>query len=137
MNSRLRDRLLVAGSANLDFVVRASHVPAQGETVLGRDFANFPGGKGANQAVACARAGGVATRMLLALGDDVFARTIEESLLDAGVDLRDVQIAARHADPRTTMRYDRASTHYAEFGTFYTGAIGSLDEVLDASGLAV
>lgn len=91
MNSRLRDRLLVAGSANLDFVVRASHVPAQGETVLGRDFANFPGGKGANQAVACARAGGVATRMLLALGDDVFARTIEESLLDAGVDLQIVR----------------------------------------------
>ena len=36
-----------------------------------------------------------------------------------------------------TMRYDRASTHYAEFGTFYTGAIGSLGEVLDAAGLAV
>jgi hypothetical protein len=32
-------------------------------------------------------------------------------MLDAGVDLRDVQIAARHADPRTTMRYDRARTN--------------------------
>ena len=35
-------------------------------------------------------------------------RTVVTTMLDAGVDLRDVQIAARHADPRTTMRYDRA-----------------------------
>jgi site-specific recombinase XerD len=34
--------------------------------------------------------------------------TVVTTMLDAGVDLRDVQIAARHADPRTTMRYDRA-----------------------------
>jgi site-specific recombinase XerD len=34
--------------------------------------------------------------------------TFVTTMLDAGVDLRDVQIAARHADPRTTMRYDRA-----------------------------
>ncbi len=78
--------ILVAGSANLDFVVRAAHVPAPGETVLGREFATFPGGKGANQAVASARAGGVRTRMLLALGQDDFARPIEASLREAGVD---------------------------------------------------
>lgn len=87
----LRGELLVAGSANLDFVVRASHVPAPGETVLGREFATFPGGKGANQAVACARAGGVATRMLLALGDDAFANVIEDSLGDAGVRMQVVR----------------------------------------------
>jgi len=91
MNAPSRRTLLVAGSANLDFVVRASHVPAPGETVLGREFATFPGGKGANQAVACARAGGVDTRMLLALGDDPFARTIEDSLGDAGVALQVVR----------------------------------------------
>ena len=80
-------RLLVAGSANLDFVVRASHVPAPGETVLGRDFTTFPGGKGANQAVAAARAGGVSVGMLLALGQDAAAVPIEASLLAAGVRL--------------------------------------------------
>lgn len=82
-----RGRVLVAGSANLDFVVRTPHVPAPGETVLGHGFATFPGGKGANQAVACARAGGVPTRMLLALGDDAQAVPIEASLRDAGVEL--------------------------------------------------
>lgn len=77
--------VLVAGSANLDFVVRAPHVPAPGETVLGHAFATFAGGKGANQAVACARAGGVQTRMLLGLGCDAFAAPIEASLARAGV----------------------------------------------------
>ena len=93
MNASAPSTLLVAGSANLDFVVRASHVPAPGETVLGREFATFPGGKGANQAVACARAGGVDTRMLLALGNDLFAKTIEDSLVDAGVALQVVRSA--------------------------------------------
>lgn len=84
--------ILVAGSANLDFVVRAERIPAPGETVLGRGFQTFPGGKGANQAVACARAGGAATQMLLALGDDAFAAPIEASLRDAGVRLQVVRV---------------------------------------------
>lgn len=85
MTTASKGSVLVAGSANLDFVVRAAHVPAPGETVLGRDFGTFPGGKGANQAVACARAGGAATRMLVALGDDAFAAPLEASLREAGV----------------------------------------------------
>ena len=79
--------ILVAGSANLDFVVRAAQIPAPGQTVLGRDFQTFPGGKGANQAIACARAGGAATAMLLALGEDAFAEPLEASLRAAGVRL--------------------------------------------------
>ncbi len=86
-----RAAILVAGSANLDFVVRAPHVPGPGETVLGRDLALIPGGKGANQAVACARAGGAETRMFLALGPDAFAPLLEKSLRDAGVTLHVVR----------------------------------------------
>lgn len=84
--------ILVAGSANLDFVVRAPHIPAPGETVLGREFRTFPGGKGANQAVACARAGSASTRMLAAMGADDFAKPIEASLREAGVDLLTVRV---------------------------------------------
>lgn len=87
MSPSARSSILVAGSANLDFVVRAPHVPAPGETVLGGEFRTFPGGKGANQAVACARAGDASTRMLLALGADAFAAPIEQSLRAAGVAL--------------------------------------------------
>jgi ribokinase len=84
--------ILVAGSANLDFVVRAPHIPAPGETVLGRDFKTYPGGKGANQAVACARAGGALTHMLLALGDDAFAVPLEASLQAAGVQMHVMRV---------------------------------------------
>lgn len=77
--------VLIAGSANLDFVVRAQRIPAPGETVLGRDLQTFPGGKGANQAVACARAGGATTAMALALGRDAYALPLKASLQNAGV----------------------------------------------------
>ena len=87
--------ILVAGSANLDFVVRANHIPAPGETVLGFDFKTFPGGKGANQAVACARAGGASTQMLLGLGADAFAEPLEGSLNEAGVQLHVKRVAGQ------------------------------------------
>lgn len=77
--------ILVVGSANLDFVIRTPAIPAPGETVLGQDFRTFPGGKGANQAVACARAGAFPTTMAVALGDDAYAARLESSLQDAGV----------------------------------------------------
>ena len=93
MTTTRNTAVLVAGSANLDFVVRATHVPAPGETVLGRDFATFPGGKGANQAVASTRAGGAATEMLLALGTDDQAEIIESSLRRAGVTLHVLRVA--------------------------------------------
>lgn len=85
--------ILVAGSANLDFVVRAPHIPSPGETVLGSDFNTFPGGKGANQAVAASRAGGADTHMLAALGRDAYAVPLEASLKDAGVQLHAVHVA--------------------------------------------
>ena len=85
--------ILVAGSANLDFVVRAAHIPGPGETVLGHAFKTYPGGKGANQAVACARAGAAHTDMLLALGDDAYARPLEDSLRAAGVQLHTLRSA--------------------------------------------
>ncbi|MCW5579736.1 MAG: ribokinase [Luteimonas sp.] len=79
--------VLVAGSANVDHVVRAARIPSPGETVLGRDFSTFPGGKGANQAVAASRAGGADVRMLVALGRDDAANVLECSLREAGVTL--------------------------------------------------
>lgn len=84
--------ILVAGSANLDFVVRTPHIPAPGETVLGHDFKTFPGGKGANQAVASARAGGATTHMLLGLGNDPYAKLLRDSLRSADVQMHIVRV---------------------------------------------
>jgi ribokinase len=50
-------RVLLIGSINMDLVVEADSFPRQGETLFGRRFATYPGGKGANQAVAAARLG--------------------------------------------------------------------------------
>lgn len=81
--------ILVAGSANLDFSTRVPHLPAPGETVLGASFQTAPGGKGANQAVACARAGGKVS-FFGALGDDPYAEPLRAALRESGV--RDLTI---------------------------------------------
>ena len=65
--------IVVIGSSNTDMVVRAPHIPRPGETVLGGQFTMAAGGKGANQAVAAARAGGNVT-FIARVGDDLFGR---------------------------------------------------------------
>ena len=78
-------RIVVVGSANMDLVGLAERLPAPGETVLGDDFVMTPGGKGANQAIAAARAGGRCT-LLAAIGSDSFGVTINARLTASGVD---------------------------------------------------
>ncbi len=80
-------RIVVVGSVNLDLVVRCETLPRPGETVTGAVFARVPGGKGANQAVACARLGADVT-MIAAVGRDTFAAEALAGLREAGVDLR-------------------------------------------------
>jgi ribokinase len=81
----VKPRIVVAGSANMDLVGLAERLPLPGETVLGDGFVMTPGGKGANQAVAAARAGGSCT-FLGAIGSDSFGVTINARLTAAGVD---------------------------------------------------
>src|SRR5690606_18264844 len=78
-------RVVVAGSANMDLVATAPTLPRPGETVLGREFAMVPGGKGANQAVAAGRAGAACT-FLGAIGSDSFGVTLRARLTASGVD---------------------------------------------------
>jgi ribokinase len=85
----MRPSIVVAGSLNMDFVVTVDHLPAPGETVLGRNFQMIPGGKGANQACAAAKtgAGTVNVKMVGRVGYDVFADHLKASLSAAGVDV--------------------------------------------------
>jgi ribokinase len=64
-------KIVVVGSSNTDMTVRLPHLPKPGETALGGDFSMAAGGKGANQAVAAARAGGSVT-LVARVGDDMF-----------------------------------------------------------------
>ena len=77
-------RILVVGSVNMDIVARVDHTPAAGENVRGGDLATIPGGKGANQAVACARLG-ARTDFLARVGDDEFGGRLRRGLAEAGV----------------------------------------------------
>ena len=66
-------KIIVVGSTNMDMVVKTSHIPTHGETVLGGAFFMNPGGKGANQAVAVARLGGNVL-FVSKIGNDVFGK---------------------------------------------------------------
>ena len=77
-------RVLVVGSSNTDLVVFCERLPKPGETVLGGEFKMFGGGKGANQAVAAARAGGDVT-FLGAYGADSFGDAARERLAKEGI----------------------------------------------------
>ncbi|MEW2525142.1 ribokinase [Streptomyces sp. NPDC047071] len=77
--------IVVLGSTNMDLVAYVPEAPRRGETVTGRAFRTFPGGKGANQAVAAARAGATAS-MIGAVGTDAFGGRLRTALEHSGVD---------------------------------------------------
>lgn len=78
--------IYIVGSLNMDLSIESPYIPAEGETVTGGGFMINPGGKGANQAYACAKLGGK-VKMLGAAGADEFGKTLIESLASAGVDV--------------------------------------------------
>ena len=79
-------RITVVGSVNLDLVARCHRLPRPGETVTGATLTRVPGGKGANQAVACARLGAEVT-LVAAVGSDAVAEEALATLREAGVKL--------------------------------------------------
>lgn len=81
--------IIVIGSINLDLIANVDRLPAPGETVRGSGFTTAPGGKGANQALAAARAG-AKVRMVGAVGKDNFATEALALLRDGKIDLSGV-----------------------------------------------
>ena len=81
----VKPKVLVIGSSNTDMVVHVPRIPNPGETVLGGEFATAAGGKGANQAVAAARAGGAVT-LIACLGGDIFGQRALKGFVKEGID---------------------------------------------------
>lgn len=81
------NNVLVIGSINMDLVAETSQFPAPGETVLGQRFSTFPGGKGANQAVAACRLGAQVT-LIGCVGNDAFGLGLIDHLKNEGIDTR-------------------------------------------------
>ena len=81
--------VVVVGSLNMDLVMRTPRVPVGGETLHGHEFSTLPGGKGANQAVACARLGAKVS-MIGQVGNDGFGTTLRDGLAADGIDVSGV-----------------------------------------------
>jgi ribokinase len=91
VNQAKRARVAVVGSINMDFVVESARFPEQGQTVLGRSISYFPGGKGANQAVAAARLG-AHVGMIGAVGSDAFGSRLLDILEKENIDITGVRV---------------------------------------------
>ena len=83
--------IVVIGSVNLDLSASVARLPAPGETVTGARLSRFPGGKGANQALAARRLG-AEVRLIACIGDDAAADEALALLREDGVDLADVEV---------------------------------------------
>ena len=128
--SSMRAGVVVFGSLNMDLVVRVPRMPEAGETLTGRSFLANPGGKGANQAVACARMGG---RVAMAgrVGDDGFGQELRAALAVQGVDAQAVATTPGCSTGVATILVDDAAQNCI---AVVPGANGQAGEA-DAQGL--
>jgi ribokinase len=80
-------KIIVVGSSNTDMILKTKWIPKPGETIIGGKFSTAAGGKGANQAVGAARAGGQVT-FVAKVGNDVFGRQAVEGFLKDGINIK-------------------------------------------------
>lgn len=91
-----KPKILVVGSFMMDLIASTSRAPKEGETVIGMSFRTAPGGKGANQAVQCARLGADVT-MVGRVGNDAFGTILQNAVRDAGIDVSHVTVAPQES----------------------------------------
>ena len=125
-----KPKVVVVGSSNTDLVVRVPNLPGPGETVLGHSFARNAGGKGANQAVAAARAGALVT-FVGCVGDDEFGREALAGLARDEIDVTHVRTCPGEPSGVALIAVDESGENSISVAA---GANGSLlPEHLDAA----
>lgn len=152
-------KILVVGSLNMDLVVNVPQLPKTGETILGGRFATFPGGKGANQAVAAARMGAAVT-MIGRVGNDDYGQTLRQLAARDGIDThyietdpqeatgialitvdaegRNTIVVASGANLEITPQHVRAAEHaFSSADVLVTQLESPLEVVSEAASLAV
>lgn len=107
----MRHKITVIGSANIDYVMQMTRLPSKGETVTANHFAQTFGGKGANQAVAAARAGADVT-FIACLGDDVLADSYQHSLKADAIDCSHIQTAQNTETGSAMIMLDASGDNY-------------------------
>ncbi len=104
-------KILVIGSTNVDFLIKTDKLPALGETVTGGIFMQNFGGKGANQAVGAARAGGDVT-FVTCLGKDLYAEELVRSFRNDGMDTQYVFTDQEMATGSALIMLDKNGNNY-------------------------
>jgi ribokinase len=127
--------VLIVGSINVDLVVRAAQLPAPGQTVTGGVFARHQGGKGANQAVAAARAGASVT-MIGAVGEDEYGRGALADLASEGVDVSRVVVVAGESTGLALIAVDERGANQIVVAPGANAALGAtaIEEALAGYG---
>lgn len=96
----MKNKIVVIGSSNVDLIMKMDHLPGKGETVTDAEFFQVYGGKGANQAVAAARAGGNVS-FVNCVGEDAYTPQMVQNFINDGIDTRFVfhekGVASGHA----------------------------------------
>lgn len=116
-------KIVVAGSINMDVVIRVPHIPVEGETLLASSVGNYGGGKGANQAIAVGRLGGDVS-MIGRLGTDEYGKTLFDNLSNSGIHMEGVEWDPDHP---TGTAYINVSDKGENNIVVYSGANSRLD----------
>jgi ribokinase len=118
--------IVVIGSLNMDLVMRTPRVPASGETLNGHDFRTVPGGKGANQAVACARMDG-RVALVGRVGDDDFGRLLCDGLSRDGIAVDQVSVTSEAGTGVAVILVEDNGQNRIMLASGANGALGVLD----------
>ena len=102
----MSNKIVVVGSSNIDMVIKGDKIPRPGETVIGGDFFKAAGGKGANQAVAAARAGGQVS-FISSVGNDIFGKEAISNYREDGIDSRAIKTDPEHATGTALILIDK------------------------------
>ncbi|MBC8005335.1 MAG: ribokinase [Verrucomicrobia bacterium] len=119
-------RILVVGSSNTDMVIKTHSFPCPGETILGGRFLMNAGGKGANQAVAAARLGGLVT-FVGKIGDDIFGKQAVQQLEDEGINVDYVVIDPENPSGVAMITVDRKGENSIVVAPGSNGTLSAAD----------
>ena len=121
-----RKKILIVGSSNTDMVIKTQNFPAPGETILGGRFLMNAGGKGANQAVAAARLGGMVT-FVGKIGDDIFGKQAVQQLEDEGINVDFVAVDPENPSGVALITVDRKGENSIVVAPGSNGTLSSAD----------
>lgn len=119
-------KILVVGSSNTDMVIKTQHFPAPGETILGGQFLMNAGGKGANQAVAAARLGGMVT-FVGKIGDDIFGKQAIQQLGEEGINVDFVSVDPENPSGVALITVDRTGENSIVVASGSNGTLSPAD----------